>query len=127
MAEFQPVTAAEFTKKKRRANPAFRAESAKYDARNHWILVRLSNGAATAFPVSDIKGLEDATPESLRKIEVQGRGFGLYLPLLDADISVSRLFADVLGSPVMEKAERRLTASRNNGMKGGRPKAAVRG
>lgn len=125
MAEFEPVTAAEFAKKKRRASPAFRAESAKYDARNHWILVRLTNGAATAFPVAGIKGLEDAAPEGLRKIEVQGRGFGLYLPLIDADISVSRLFADLLGSPVMERAERRLAASRSNGLKGGRPKAVA--
>ena len=122
MAEFKAVTATEFTRKKRRTEASFRAESAKYDARSGRILVQLTNGVATAFPVDAIKGLENATPETLKKIEVQGRGFGLHLPLLDADISVSRLFADLLGSTVMAQAERRMTASRSNGSKGGRPR-----
>ena len=126
MAEFKPITAAEFTKKKRRSSASFRAESAKYDARSGRILVQLSNGIAAAFPLASIKGIENATPDSLKKIEVQGRGFGLHLPLLDADISVSRLFADLLGSPVMAKAERRQAASQINGLKGGRPKAMAR-
>jgi len=126
MAEFQPVTATEFGKKRRKATTTFRAESARYDARSGRILVQLSNGVETGFPVTSIRGLENATPEGLRKIEIQGRGFGLHLPIIDADISVSRLFADLLGSPVMEKAERRQIASRSNGKKGGRPKATSR-
>lgn len=125
MAEFKTVTLGDFAKK-RRNNALFRAESAKYDARSKRILIQLTNGVVSAFPITAIKGLEHATPATLRKIEVQGLGFGLHLPLLDADISVSRLFADLLGSPVMAKAERRLIASRNNGQKGGRPKNVVR-
>jgi hypothetical protein len=126
MAEFKPITTAEFAKKKRRPNTSFRAESAKYEARTGRILVQLTNGIATAFPVASIKGLETATPEDLRRIEVQGKGYGLYLPLIDADISVSRLFSDLLGSNVMAQAERRTLASRSNGQKGGRPKASDR-
>jgi len=50
----------------------------------------------------------------------------LRLPLIDADISVSRLFSDLLGSNVMAQAERRRIASRANGQKGGRPKSPDR-
>ena len=126
MAEFKEITPTEFAKKKRRSNTAFRAESAKYDARTGRILIQLTNGVATGFPVSSIKGLENVPSEGLKKIEVQGRGFGLHLPLIDADISVSRLFADLLGSSVMVQAERRSVASRSNGLRGGRPKVAAR-
>ncbi|MDI7776290.1 hypothetical protein [Asticcacaulis sp. EMRT-3] len=45
---------------------------------------------------------------------------------IDADISVSQLFEDLLGSSVMAQSERRLVASRNNGAKGGRPKSGER-
>lgn len=125
MAEFKAITTREFAKKQRRNTASFRAESAKYDAHSERIFVQLTNGVAAAFPVAGIKGLENATLAGLKKIEVQGRGFGLYLPLLDADISVSRLFADLLGSQVMVQAERRLVASRSNGRKGGRPKTVT--
>jgi hypothetical protein len=126
MAEFKPIYASEYTKKKRSPNASFRAESAKYEAKTGRILVQLTNGVATAFPVASIKGLERAEPEDLRKIEVQGKGYGLRLPLIDADISVSRLFSDLLGSNVMAQAERRRIASRANGQKGGRPKGPDR-
>jgi hypothetical protein len=126
MAEFKIVTDAEFARKKRAATGAFRAESAKFDARTKRLLVLLSNGVEAAFPVGMIKGLEAAAPEDLRKIDVQGRGFGLYVPQIDADISVSQLFEDLLGSTVMAKSERRLAASRSNGAKGGRPKSGER-
>ena len=126
MAEFKTVTAADFAKKKRRATTAFRAESAAFDGRSGRLLVQLTNGVQAAFPISLIKVLENAAPQDLKKIEVQGRGFGLHMASIDADISVSRLFADLLGSPVMEKSERRMIASQGNGMKGGRPTTAAR-
>ncbi|MGN6422571.1 MAG: DUF2442 domain-containing protein [Asticcacaulis sp.] len=126
MAEFTMVTEAAFAKKKRPATAAFRAESATFDARTKRLIVQLSNGVEAAFPVGMIKGLEDAAPEDLRTFEVQGRGFGLHAPQIDADISVSQLFEDLLGSTVMAKSERRLAASRSNGAKGGRPKSGER-
>jgi len=123
MAEFKPVTTSVFEKTRRRADTAFRAESARFDARTGQLIVQLTNGASAGFPLAFIQGLETATAADLRRIEVQGRGYGLHIPLLDADISVSRLFLDVLGSNIMSRAERRATASRANGAKGGRPKA----
>ena len=122
MAEFKPVTARQF-EKTRKPETAFRAKSARYDARAGQLIVQLTNGASAGFPLTFIQGLETATPDDLKRIEVQGRGYGLHIPLLDADISVSRLFLDVLGSNVMSQAERRATASRANGVKGGRPKS----
>lgn len=124
MGEFKPVTTRTFEKTRRRPNTAFRAASARYDAGADQLVVQLTNGASAGFPLTSIQGLEAATPDDLKRIEVQGRGYGLHIPLLDADISVSRLFLDVLGSNVMSRAERRATASRANGAKGGRPKAS---
>lgn len=122
MAEFKAISEAEFAKKARRVAPSFRAESAMYEARSGKILVHLTNGVSAAFPVTKIQGLENAPAEALKKIVVQGRGFGLHIPLIDADISVARLFDDFLGSTVMVKAESRASASQKNGLKGGRPK-----
>lgn len=123
MAEFKPVTVRQFEQTRRKPQTTFRAESARYDAQSAQLVVQLTNGASVGFPLRAIAGLEDAKPQDLTGIEVQGRGYGLHIPSLDADISVSRLFLDVLGSHTMSRAERRATASRANGAKGGRPKA----
>lgn len=125
-ADFKIVTEADFASKARPTTAAFVAESAKFEVRTGRIVVQLTNGVQAAFPIGMIKGLEHATPEDLRKIEVQGRGFGLHVPAIDADISVSRLFEDLLGSSVMAQSERRSVASRRNGAKGGRPKSSER-
>lgn len=125
MAEFKPVTVRQFEQTRRKPQATFRAESARYDAQSAQLVVQLTNGASVGFPLRAIAGLEDATPQDLTAIEVQGRGYGLHIPSLDADISVSRLFLDVLGSHTMSRAERRATASRANGAKGGRPKTST--
>jgi hypothetical protein len=58
----------------------------------------------------------------LRKIEIEGGGYGLRIPSLDADISIPSLLADHLGSSLMKRAISRATASKANGRLGGRPK-----
>ncbi|WP_303831000.1 DUF2442 domain-containing protein [Asticcacaulis taihuensis] len=121
MAEFKSIDEAEFVRKQRPAISGFRAESARFDTASGQLQVQLTNGVTAGFPVTLIKGLETASPQDLAHIEIQGRGFGLHIPNLDADISVVQLFSDFLGSQVMAQAERRMIASRDNGRKGGRP------
>lgn len=124
MAEFKPIGEGEFaarTLKPARA-AALAAVSAKYDARSNGITIQLSNGVAATFPLALLPGLEHATPANLRKIAIEGRGYGLHVPALDADISVAQLFADHLGSGLLVKALNRGRASRSNGRLGGRPR-----
>ena len=125
MAEFKPLTILDLTAKKRHPVNTVQVVSARCDARTGHIVVQLTNGASASFPVDQIKGLEEATTGDLKKIELQGRGYGLHFPTLDADVSVSQLFVDFLGSIAMQQSERRLIASKANGRKGGRPKSTV--
>lgn len=121
MAEFKPITDEEFAQRavKHRGPVAI---SAKYDSRAHGVAVTLSNGVAATFPLDLLPGLEQATPADLRKIVVEGGGYGFHVPALDADISVAQLFADHLGSTLMLKGLNRTRASRSNGRLGGRPR-----
>jgi hypothetical protein len=126
MAEFKLVTDAEFKTKQRTSSVGLRAISASTDETNRRIVMELSNGVSVAFPIDQIQGLEGVALEDLVNVKVQGRGFGLHVPTIDADISVACLFANLLGSNVMVQAERRAIASRANGHKGGRPKDSAK-
>ncbi len=65
------------------------AVAAKYSqGRVH---VELSNGCAFVFPASRAQSLAGASVASLKEIEVQGAGLGLYWPQLDADLRVPSL------------------------------------
>jgi hypothetical protein len=98
------------------------AVDARFDRRNQRVMITLNNGAVVGFPLAVLPGLEHATAEHLRKIEVEGGGYGLHVGSLDADISVPALLADQLGSTIMKRAEARANASRANGRRGGRPR-----
>jgi hypothetical protein len=69
-----------------------------------------------------LPGLENAAPDDLREIDVEGGGYGLHVARLDADISIPALLADQLGSTIMRRAIARANASRSNGRMGGRPR-----
>jgi hypothetical protein len=98
------------------------AVDAKFDRRSERVMINLNNGAVVGFPLAMLPGLEHATPEHLRKIEVEGAGYGLHVASLDADISIPALLADQLGSNVMKRAMARVSASKANGRLGGRPR-----
>ena len=122
MARFEDVDAAALAAKTLTGPVRFAAESAKYDARKHEIRIRLSNGVAASFPLSLIPELASASADDLRRLVIEGRGYGLHVPALDADISVAQLFADYLGATGMLTRQKRAQASRANGRLGGRPR-----
>jgi hypothetical protein len=99
--------------------PAFDAITRRTAQR---VMITLNNGVVVGFPLSVLPGLEQATPDDLRKIDIEGGGYGLHIASLDADISVPQLLADQLGSPIMRRAVARATASQTNGRLGGRPR-----
>ena len=128
MAEFKVPTTREFTAITQRTARAKKhqllAVDARYDRRGQRVMIALNNGAVVGFHLSVLPGLEHATPDDLREIEVEGGGYGLHVSRLDADISVPALLADQLGSTIMTRELVRANASKANGRLGGRPRKA---
>ena len=109
------------------------ALSARYDRRTRRVVVRLSTGLEISFSPRDAQGLETATWEQLREIEIDPPGFGLHFPALDADLYIPALLEGFFGSKRWMAARlgelggkarsaAKAKASRANGRMGGRPK-----
>lgn len=75
-----------------------RAESAHYDAGRNRVVVRLTTGVEIGFAPRDVEGLQHASAEDLKSIEVEAFGLGIHFPTLDADLHVPALLKGVLGS-----------------------------
>ena len=63
-----------------------RAETALYDVGRNRIFVRLTTGAEIGFARQHIQGLQDASAEDLKVIEVEELGLGIRFPRLDTDL-----------------------------------------
>lgn len=109
------------------------AISARYDRRRSRVVVALNTGVELAFPTRLAEGLAGASPEHLAEIEISPAGLGLHWPMLDADLYVPALLQGMLGSKQWmarqlgaqggrSRTIPKVTASRQNGLKGGRPK-----
>lgn len=110
-----------------------RAISARYDRRTDRVTVELANGCAYVFPTRLVEDLNHASPDDLAVIKVDGMGFNLHWPKIEADLYVPALVAGVFGTRGwMRKALARQAgqttsaakteAARENGRKGGRPR-----
>ncbi len=73
-------------------------EHASYSEGTDSIVLHLQNGVVHSIPRKLLQGLATADAESLKKIELLGRGTGVYWPTLDVAHSVSGLLAGVYGS-----------------------------
>ena len=110
-----------------------RAESARYDAARNRVIVRLTTGVELGFAPRDVEGLEHASVDDLKVIEVEAFGLGIHFPKLDADLYVPALLEGALGSKRWMAAQlgaaggrtrsaAKAAASRKNGKRGGRPR-----
>lgn len=110
-----------------------RATAARYSRKTGRVTVDLANGCAYVFPADLVQDLSEASPDELADVEVDGVGFNLHWPKLDADVYVPALVAGVFGtkdwiSKAMARQAGRKTSSakaaaaRANGAKGGRPR-----
>jgi Protein of unknown function (DUF2442) len=113
-----------------------RAQSAHYDAGRNRIIVRLTTGIELGFAPRDVEGLQHASADDLKIIEVEAFGLGIHFPKLDADLYVPALLQGVLGSKRWLAAQlgaaggrtrsaAKAAASRENGKRGGRPRKSA--
>ena len=108
------------------------AASVSYEPRLRRLRIELASGVGVSVPVQKIQGLEDAPAAVIKSVKVTAKGYGLYWPDLDLDVSVSGLVASCFGSRAWMSALARqggratssakAAAARNNGKKGGRPR-----
>jgi hypothetical protein len=109
-----------------------RAADARYDPELSRVIVDLTNGCSFAFPARKVQGLEEATDDQLRGVEVLGPGYGLHWEVLDVDVSVPGLLAGMFGTKAYmarragsAKSPAKAAAARANGAKGGRPRKSA--
>ncbi|MBV8870948.1 MAG: DUF2442 domain-containing protein [Acetobacteraceae bacterium] len=99
--------------------------SAHYDAGRNRVIVRLTTGVELGFAPRDVEGLQHASADDLKAIEVEAFGLGIHFPKLDADLYVPALLEGVLGSKRWMAARLGATeaaASRENGKQDDRPR-----
>jgi len=112
------------------------AVSARYDRRIGRVVISLNTGLDITFSPKDAQGLESATWQQLQEIEIDGSGFGIYFPALDADLYIPSLLEGFLGSKRWiasrlgaeggkVRSTAKANAARKNGALGGRPRKSV--
>ena len=110
-----------------------RATDARYNRKTGRVTVDLVNGCAYVFPAHLVQDLSEASHDDLASVKVDGMGFNLHWPKLDADLYVPALVAGVFGTrdwmsrALARQAGRarspaKAVAARANGAKGGRPR-----
>lgn len=115
-----------------------RAMAAHYEPATGRIVIDLVNGCSYAFPAALVQDLQGASPSDLAGIKVDGMGFNLHFPALDADLYVPALVAGIFGTRRWMARElarvagrstspAKASAARANGAKGGRPRKVARG
>jgi len=111
------------------------AISAHYDPRSKRLNIELASGVAISVPVSMIQGLAGIAGSKIRSLQIEGAGYGLHWPELDLDVSIPDLIAGCFGTPAWMSVLARqggrassvakAAAARENGKKGGRPRALL--
>jgi len=105
--------------------------AASYRAADDTVVLALANGVRVDIPRRLLQGLQDATPDALAQIEIEGPGTGLHWRALDVDHYVPALLAGVFGKRTWMaeigrkggavRSSAKAAASRANGRRGGRP------
>jgi hypothetical protein len=106
--------------------------AATYDRRRDMIRVDLSTGAILSVPRAKILGFAKAKPNQLADLEISFGDEGLWSDAVDDGVLLEQLVIIAAGEPVLgvigaringaKKSPARASASRANGLKGGRPR-----
>ena len=120
------------TRRGRKLEDEYAAARAYHDKRTGKVVVELVSGWEIGFPPAAVQGLETAQDADLDQLELTPSKLGLHFPTLDVDLSIPALFHKQTGSKQwmaqqLGKAggsvtsQRKASASRENGKRGGRP------
>jgi hypothetical protein len=112
--------------------------AARYDPASGRVTIDLVNGCAYAFPAALAQDLQGASDDELAGVEVDGLGFNLHFPALDADLYIPALVSGIFGTRAWMARElarfggrktsaAKTLAARANGAKGGRPRKTALG
>ena len=115
-----------------------RASAARYQPTTGRNVVDLVNGCSYAFPAALVEDLQGASHDALAGVQVDGLGFNLHFPALDADLYVPALVSGIFGTRAWlarelarvagrKRSTAKTLAARANGAKGGRPRKVARG
>ena len=74
-----------------------RADAARYDRKTGRVVIELTNGYSYAFPAALVQDLQNASPDELADVRVNGYGFNLNFPALDVDLYVPALVSRIFG------------------------------
>lgn len=136
------ITDAQLKAAEARGRKAFetepRAVAARYDQATGRVVIELANGCLYAFPAELAQDLRGAGHDVLASVEIDGAGFNLHWPAIDADLYVPALVAGVFGTRAWMARElarvagrtrspAKAAAARANGAKGGRPRKVAQG
>lgn len=109
------------------------ALSADYDPARRRVVMEMSSGYVFGFPAAGVSALKGASPAELREVELSPSGSGLHWERLDVDLDVPTLLMSALGRKARARAlarmagsvstEKKASAARANGARGGRPAA----
>ncbi len=108
----------------------------RFDPVSNRLVLCFETGVELHVPIRAIEGLEGASAEDLAQSEISPSGLGLHFPALDADLYLPALLEGVMGTKAFMAAqmgrlggkaisEAKAKAARENGRKGGRPKAGT--
>src|SRR5208282_353646 len=100
------------------------------------VIIRLTRGVEIGFAPRDVEGLQNASIDDFKAVEVEACGLGIHFPTIDADLYLPALLEGVLGSQRWMAAQlgaargrtrtvAKAAASRENGKRGGRPRKVV--
>ena len=109
------------------------AQAARYDRQTGRVTVELTNGCSYLFPARLVEDLSHAADDDLEELNVDGAGFNLHWPRLDADLYVPALIAGIFGTKKWTQSAlaraagsatspAKAAAAWANGAKGGRPR-----
>ncbi|MFE4105781.1 DUF2442 domain-containing protein [Almyronema epifaneia] len=108
------------------------AKKAFYNEENKLIIIELANDVIFSFPTRLIQGLDKASKEQLVAIEISPSGQGLHWEELDIDLDIPNLLSGIFGTKSWmrdlgrkggkSRSQAKISASRENGKKGGRPR-----
>jgi hypothetical protein len=115
-----------------------RALAARYEQATGRVVIDLVNGCSYAFPAQLVQDLQGASGDDLANVEVDGLGFNLHWPALDADLYVPALVSGIFGTRAWmvrelarvagrTRSPAKAAAARANGVKGGRPRKLAGG